>query len=324
MRNQRNIKVDYNFYKSSSAKRRKQRRKSKKKRIKWSILTILAIIIIFSATSGFLISIISHFALLNIFFALTPSTGLLPESNILVLGVDTVSGTHRSDTIMVVHINPNEKEAKVISIPRDTIVVIPGRGLDKINHSYAYGGAELAKETAAHFFNVDIPYYVLVDIHGFANIIDKLGGITIDVEKRMYYVDFAGGLYVDLEPGRQRLSGRDAVAYVRYREEVEGDFGRIRRQQKFIRALADEIKLKKNILKSTGLIFELLSNVDTNLNIREIVGLAGGMRGAYELGRIEMTSIPGNDIMIEGVYYWRPDKYALQKIIREYLNIQGG
>ena len=312
----RNIKVDYNYYKTSSSK--------KKKKSKWSILVAIILIISFSASAGFFMSLFTRFTLLNFFFALSPSTGLLPETNILVLGVDNVTGTHRSDTIMVVHINPKEKEAKVISIPRDTIVVIPGRGLDKINHAFAYGGVELAKETAAHFFSVEVPYYVLVDINGLAKIIDKLGGITIDVEKRMYYVDFAGGLYIDLKPGVQRLNGRDAVAYVRFREDSEGDFGRIRRQQKFIKALVDQFKAKNNILLSPILAFQFLSNVDTNLNVRQVFGLAGSMRNAYELGKIEMTSLPGNDIMIDGIYYWRADTAALQKLIKEYFALQGG
>ncbi|MCX5726340.1 MAG: LCP family protein, partial [Candidatus Saganbacteria bacterium] len=167
----RNIKVDYNYYKTA---RRKQ------KKFRWSIVSLIIIIIFLSATSGFFVSLFTRFTLLNFFFALTPSVGLLPETNILVLGVDSVTGTHRSDTIMVVHLSPKDKEAKVISIPRDTIVVIPGRGLDKINHAYAYGGVDLAKETAAQLFSVPVPYYVLVDINGLAKIIDKLGGITID------------------------------------------------------------------------------------------------------------------------------------------------
>jgi len=237
---------------------------------------------------------------------------------VLILGVDSVLGTHRSDTIMVAHINPADKEVKLVSIPRDTLAMIPGRGLDKINHAFAYGGVPLSRVTVARFLGIDIPYYVTIDVSGLAEIIDRLGGITVDVEKRMYYVDYAGDFFVDLKPGIQTLNGREAVGYVRFRHDSEGDTGRIGRQQKFLRSLANEFSDKSNLLKSPGLIFSLVNDIGTNMNIREILGLAMASRQSYDLGRIEMASIPGKDIMIDKVSYWRPDYNATQDIVNKF------
>ncbi len=122
--------------------------------------------------------------------------------NILFLGVDSVDHSSRSDTIIVVGISPDEKVA-LLSIPRDTRVNVPGKGYTKINHAYAYGGIELLKKTIENFMGIDINYYVKTDYQGFEKVIDKIGGIEINVEKRMYYVDKAGHLYIDLKPGKQ-------------------------------------------------------------------------------------------------------------------------
>ncbi len=110
--------------------------------------------------------------------------------NILFLGVDSVDHSSRSDTIIVVGISPDKKVA-LLSIPRDTRVEVPGKGYTKINHAYAYGGISLLKETIEKFMGIKIDYYVKTDYQGFEKVIDKLGGIEINVEKRMYYIDKA-------------------------------------------------------------------------------------------------------------------------------------
>ena len=268
---------------------------------------------------GFMLPLLSRFALLDAFLALSPTQALVAEANILVLGADEAFGTGRSDTIMVVHLNPAVKSANVISIPRDTLVNIPGRGQDKINHAYAYGGPELSRRSLEEFLGITIPYYVVIDIRGLANLIDELGGITVNVEKRMYYVDYAGGLYVNLWPGLQRLSGRDAVAYVRFRHDSDGDFGRIHRQQQFLSAIANELMSRKNIFRSPQLFLDMVSKVNTNLNSRQILGVALSMRAAMELGQISMVQTPGTDLMLDGVYYFKPDQTQLNDIANKYL-----
>ena len=104
--------------------------------------------------------------------------------------------------------------------------MIPGRGYNRINTAYAFGGPELARRTLEMWLGIDIDYYVVVDFAGFEHVVDTLGGVEIDVEKRMRYQDRAQGLYIDLRPGRQVLDGRQALHYIRYRADGLGDVSR--------------------------------------------------------------------------------------------------
>jgi LCP family protein required for cell wall assembly len=278
---------------------------------------IAIILILLSAALGFFIAVATKYALFEVFLSLAPSEPLLAETNVLVLGIDNAFG-HRSDTIMVLHTDPANKEASLISIPRDTLAVVPGRGLDKINHAFAYGGVELSRKTVEDLLDIKIPYYMAVNLSGIIELIDELGGISIDVEKRMYYVDYAGGLYIDLKPGLQKLSGKQAMGYLRYRRDG-GDFKRIARQQKFLQALAAEMLKRDNLLRSPKLFLTLLSYVNSNLNSKETLGLAMGMRSAYEMGRVHMATLPGRDMMIDGIYYWKLDKDRLKNIIKKHI-----
>ena len=275
------------------------------------IIITTIILVILSSAFGFVVAVAAKLALFDIFLALSPSTPFFPEANIMVLGVDDAFG-HRSDTIMVLHTSPAKKEAYLVSIPRDTLAVLPGRGLDKINHAYAYGGIELTRKSVESLLNVKIPYYIVANLSGIVNVIDELGGIKIDVEKSMYYIDYAGGLYIDLKPGQQSLSGKQAMGYLRYRQDG-GDFSRISRQQKFLRALANELLRRDNLLRSPKLFLTLLSYLDTNLEAKAVLGLSLGLKSAYERGAVTMTTLPGTDIMVDGIYYWKPDKESLKK-----------
>ena len=154
------------------------------------------------------------------------------KATIMIMGVDERSDdVGRSDTLMVATIDPVRKETSLLSIPRDTRVAIPKNGYDKINAAYAYGGERLTQATVEDFLGVRIDHYVIINTHAFQKIVDAIGGIDIDVEKRMYYEDpwdDDGGLIIDLRPGMQHMDGKTAVTYVRYRDE-EGDIGRVRR-----------------------------------------------------------------------------------------------
>jgi LCP family protein required for cell wall assembly len=281
------------------------------------LIFLIIILIISAAVFGFLVGVASKLALFEVFLSLTPTSPLFSKANILVLGIDDAFG-HRSDTIMVLHTDAERKEAFLISIPRDTLAVLPGRGLDKVNHAYAYGGIELTRKTIEKLLDIELPYYIAVNLSGITNLIDELGGVTIDVEKRMYYVDYAGGLFIDLHAGLQKLSGQQAMGYLRFRQDG-GDFKRIGRQQKFLKAFGDEMLRRDNILRSPKLFLTLLSYIDTNLNSKETLGLALGLRGAHELGRVHMTTLPGTDLMVDGIYYWKLDESKLRDIVKQYI-----
>jgi len=283
----------------------------------FSVISVSILMMSLAVLLGFSLAIFSRFMLFETLLTLMPGEKLIPETNILVLGLDRGKNTHRSDTIMVVHLDPSNNSASVVSIPRDTRVTIPGMGPNKANAAFAYGGADLSKATIEDFLGIKIPYYVSIDIDAMANLIDEIGGVKINVEKRMFYIDRAQNLFVDLKPGYQTLNGRDALSYVRYRRDG-GDITRILRQQKFIRALATQISLKKNVVRSPQILLKFFSYMDTNLNTKEIVGLALAMKKINDMGEIRMTQVKGYDSMVNGIYYIQPDAPALKKIVQEY------
>lgn len=280
------------------------------------IIIATVLVIIGAVAFGFLSAVASKLALFDMFLTVTPSTPFVAETNILLLGVDDAFG-HRSDTIMVLHVNPESRSISLVSIPRDTLAVLPGRGLDKINHAYAYGGVEMSRAAVENLLGIKIPYYIIVNLAGIINIIDDLGGININVEDRMYYIDYAGGLFIDLKPGLQRLSGKQLMGYLRYRRDG-GDLHRINRQQQFMRALADELMKKENMFRTPKLFLTLLSQLDTNLSSRQSLGLGLGVRSAWELGRVSMHVVPGFDMMVDGIYYLKPDLTRIRDISQKF------
>ncbi len=238
------------------------------------------------------------------------------QVNILFLGVDSVDHSSRSDTIIVVGISP-DKKVTLLSIPRDTRVDVPGKGYTKINHAYAYGGIELLEKTIENFMNIDIDYYVKTDYQGFEKVIDKLGGIEINVEKRMYYVDKAGHLYIDLKPGKQILDGKKAIQYVRFRHDKLGDIGRIKRQQKFLNALAQKLLKSGNILKNPSIIKDIFSALDTNLGLQDSLSIVNMLNG-IKREDIVFLMLPGEPKYIKGISYWIPDVDKVKEIVNEY------
>jgi LCP family protein required for cell wall assembly len=285
--------------------------------MKKTFVVITMLLVCLAAAIGFGISIAARIALLDVFFSLTPTAPIMGEANILVLGLDGAGGV-RSDTIMVLHIDPEKKDASLLSIPRDTIVTIPGRGLDKVNAANAYGGVELARRTVEDFLQVEIPYYITVNLAEISALIDQLGGVTINVEKRMYYVDYAGDLHIDLQPGVQKLNGQQAMGYLRFRH-TDNDFKRIGRQQQFVSAVAAEIMRKENLIRSPNLFISLLQCVQTNLTSRQVLGLALALRGVLELHQFSMNMVPGSDLMVDNIYYWKPDEAQVKLLVDRHL-----
>jgi polyisoprenyl-teichoic acid--peptidoglycan teichoic acid transferase len=284
------------------------------------IIALLIFIVMMAFVFGFLFSIVSKLALFELFIALSPSSQSYVRANVLVVGVDNTYG-HRSDAIIVVNSNPEKKTISFISIPRDTLAVIPGRGLDKINHAYAYGGIELSKKAVEKLLDISIPYYVVVDLAGIISIIDELGGIYVNVERRMYYVDYAGGLFIDLKPGYQRLTGKQIMGYLRYRADG-GDFKRINRQQKFIRSAAKQMLKRDNIIRSPKLFLSIFSYIKTNLSSRQSLSLGLGAREAVELGQVSMKTVSGSDLMVDGIYYLKPNLGKIKKMTKSFKSEQ--
>ncbi|MDD3158058.1 LCP family protein [Anaeromusa sp.] len=229
--------------------------------------------------------------------------------NILVLGVDErADDVGRSDTSFVVTLDTEAKKITVLSIPRDSRVKIAGHGWDKFNHAFAFGGLPLSKSTAENLLGVSIHYTVTIDFKGFMRMIDALGGITIDVEKRMRYsdpYDDDGGLVIDLYPGVQRLSGKEAIKYVRYRDE-EGDIGRVARQQKFLKALLKELASPQTVVRLPELAKEFYGAVKTDMPLSKILKLLPAVQEAASSG-LATATVPGAPLWIKEVSYWQPN-----------------
>jgi len=187
-------------------------------------------------------------------------------------------------------------------------VKIAGHGWDKINHAFAFGGLSLSKSTVENLLGVPIDYTVTVDFKGFVKMIDALGGITIDVEKRMRYSDpygDDGGLVIDLHPGVQRLNGKEAIKYVRYRDE-EGDIGRVARQQKFLKAVLKELASPQTVVRLPELAKEFSAAVKTDMPLSKMLKLLPMIQEAASSG-LATATVPGTPLWIKEVSYWQPN-----------------
>ncbi|MBQ9635506.1 MAG: LCP family protein [Acidaminococcaceae bacterium] len=229
------------------------------------------------------------------------------KKNIVVMGCDIrKDDVGRSDTLFVVMLDKNNKQASLLSIPRDTRVKIKDRGWDKINAAFAYGGQDLTRSTVQDFLGIRLHNYVVVDFQGFKDLVDVIGGVDINVEKRMYYYDPYADFEIDLRPGLQHMDGKTAMQYVRYRDE-EGDIGRIRSQQKFIMALYKQIASKNIIAKMPGLSKQIMSMVKSDLSLKEMVELGKVMHDMLQKDGLKMAMVPGTPKYIDGISYWIPD-----------------
>jgi LCP family protein required for cell wall assembly len=226
--------------------------------------------------------------------ALTPQGGIMLSnpSNILVLGADTGSKSRqgevaRSDTIMIIHTDPDEHRTALLSIPRDLRVEIPGHGEDKINAAYAYGGPTLAIKTVQSVTGLPINHVVVVDFGTFDEVIDALGGVTIDVPKPILSNKFecprASQAACDrwkgwrYHKGEQTMDGHTALIYARIRENQldpkESDITRGERQQAVVNAIADKVVSFKGYLRAPFMGDDIVKPVATDLSAAQILEL---------------------------------------------------
>lgn len=244
----------------------------------------------------------------------TPAFEGMPRIRILALGVDQESGN--TDTIIVATVDFEKKAVYALSIPRDTRADIPGHRTFKVNAAYAWGGLQTAKQTVENLLGVTIDRVVLVRLEGFKRIVDLLGGVEIDIEKDMHYVDRKQGLYIHLKKGYRLLDGEKAMQYVRFRHDPLGDLGRIQRQQKFLKALAAKMFQWQEIDKLPELTRQIMEQIETDMTTREVLHLA---RFGKELPpeRIFMGVLPGQPQNIDGLSYYIPDETRVTHALDE-------
>ncbi len=244
-------------------------------------------------------------------------------AHVMILGVDRrADDAGRSDTLMVASLDEENGKGSLLSIPRDTRVAIEGNGYDKINHAYAYGGYKLSRKSVESLLGMPINHYILIDTKAFERIIDAMGGVDIDVEKRMYYEDpwdDNGGLIIDLYPGEQHLDGERAIQYVRYRD-GEGDIGRIRRQQKFMKAVLAQLISPQILPKLPDLVEKVSGALETDMSLPELLAFAGKLKQVHDHG-VTAQMVPGRPAYLKDISYWIPDIKALRELIAESLDV---
>ncbi len=199
--------------------------------------------------------------------------------NVLVMGGDArglkKGEIPRSDTLLVASIDPSTKKGVLFSVMRDTWVAIPGHGHDRVNTALSIGGPKLAMETVGNLLGIPIQYYVYTDFQGFIALVNSLGGVPIEVEKDMNYVDNADGNRFDihLKKGLQNLNGEQALQYVRFRHDARSDFARTERQRTFLKALADQLRTTTGIMKLPQMLTVVSPYVETNMEFSQLLQL---------------------------------------------------
>lgn len=218
--------------------------------------------------------------------------------NVLLLGIDSEEGQKgRSDAIMIMRLLPDTDEMKIVSIPRDARTEIIGKGFDdKINHAFAFGGPDMAVATVENFLNIDVDYYVTINMSGLVELVDQLGTITVDND-----VEWSDKKY-DFPLGRIELNGDQTKAFVRMRkQDVEGDFGRTKRHRKVIEGILREGASVGSIPKFKGMIDVLGNNMSTNMDFKDMQTMFSG----YYDTRNNITEymVDGSGQMMDGIYY---------------------
>ncbi|MFV0559682.1 MAG: LCP family protein, partial [Enterococcus sp.] len=209
------------------------------------------------------------------------SSTLDGSKNILLLGSDTRGeDAGRADTIMVLHLGGIGSKPKLVSFMRDSFVSIPGVGQNKINAAYAYGGADLVRQTLSENFGIECQYYAKVDFQSFEKVVDALfaNGVEIDAEKDL---NLDG---VDIKQGEQKMDGHTLLQYARFRKDEEGDFGRVRRQQQTMNAIFSQLKNPLNLIRAPYAAGKAFGYISTDLpstffltNGLSLVGAASGV-----------------------------------------------
>lgn len=193
--------------------------------------------------------------------------------NVLLMGVDArgLEENARSDTMIMASIDAKNKKVAMVWIPRDTRVEVSNGRYNKINSVNILEGPEAACEKVSDLLGTRVDYYMVTNFEGFADIVDTLGGVTINVEGNMYHWDPDPRLNINLKSGVQRLDGQDALRYVRYRGGPTADIGRTGRQQKFVKALVAEMFNTKTIFKLPKLLPQISDSIKTNVPMSDML-----------------------------------------------------
>ncbi len=264
--------------------------------------------------------------------------GISRPVNILVMGIDQgidsaeTKGAQgpsdmlrsRSDTMLLVRLDPDTHKAKALTIPRDTQVEIPGMGVEKINAANWKGGAELASQVVSKTLNnVSVDRYIRISTLAFIDLVDVMGGVEVFVPKRMKYDDFTQKLHIDLQPGLQTLNGEQAQGFVRFRHDDLGDIGRTQRQQTLIKALQKKFQNPLMLARLPQVFSVLQKHIDSNMSLGEMLALAQfGVQ--TQSNQFQMVMLPGRFSSPDEfeLSYWLMDPVATARVMKTYFEVE--
>ncbi|MBR2972692.1 MAG: LCP family protein [Clostridia bacterium] len=237
------------------------------------------------------------------------------DANVLLLGVD--KDGYRTDTIMIAHYDDEAKTVTVMQIPRDTYVGGNGRYDKKINSAYFAGINQLKKEIKLAY-GIDIHKYVTVDLEGFRQIVDLLGGVEVDVPIYMDYDDPEQNLHIHIKAGTQVLNGKQAEGFVRYRKSNDGvDYPREKSQKAFLSAMFKKVATPEGIAKAPEMLEIAGKYIETDLTTSHILGYASAVLELPE-GNLVFMDAPGSAGKISAGYYFFVDKQEAVRVAKQY------
>jgi polyisoprenyl-teichoic acid--peptidoglycan teichoic acid transferase len=201
--------------------------------------------------------------------ALQPA--VIPRGDARFLVVGLTQDRLRTDTIEVIHWDDAHHRVRILGVPRDIDVTLPGIGRTKLVHAYSTGGIGRARAATVRLLDVPIAHYVVFSLPAMRHVVDLVGGVPITVEKRMVYTDREQGLFINLYPGYQVLDGAKAEQYLRFRHDKDGDIGRIRRQQLFLRAAVAQVHKPSVMMHLPMIIQTAREDVQTDLTSSQML-----------------------------------------------------
>ncbi|MUK87439.1 transcriptional regulator LytR [Ornithinibacillus sp. L9] len=234
----------------------------------------------------------------------------LETLNVLLLGVDArANDAGRSDTLMVLTLNPQNDQMQILSIPRDTRTTIVGKGIeDKINHAYAFGGIDMSIATVENMLDIELDYYVEMNMEGLTELINELDGITVQNE-----LDWEGDNGFHYKKGELHLDGLEALGYVRMRkQDPSGDFGRTARQRQVVEATIDKGATIASVGKINNYIDILGGNMETNMDFDDMRNLLLNYKDVRR--NTSEYMLQGTGMTIDGIYYYLVSDEELQKV----------
>ncbi|EXJ23305.1 Cell envelope-associated transcriptional attenuator [Alkalibacterium sp. AK22] len=235
--------------------------------------------------------------------------------SVLIMGVDTDSDDSmvgRSDTLMLMTVNPNTETSTILSIPRDTYTEIVGRGTnDKINHAYAFGGTSMTVNSVQNLLDVPVDYYVSVNMASMVQIIDAVGGITITPP-----LTFTQGNYSFVEGQPTQMDGTKALSYSRMRKnDPEGDYGRQHRQRQVIEGTMQSIASLNSVSNYRSILASMSESMRTNMSFDDMVDMLNNYRSSAN--NVEQMQLRGSSMFINNIYYEQIPQEELNRVTTE-------